>query len=186
MSKKEYLNLLNKYLKNISEEDKQDILAEYETHFISGVEDGQTEEDIAKELGHPRDIAKEINATLAIDRAESHHKVGNVWQAIISVMGLGLLNFFVILIPFVIIISVLFSFMATTLSLLVTPAMLIVKGVYNGFDAVHQLDVYIVLASFGLGLVLFVVTYLLTKWSYQLTVKYLRWNISIVKGSAKS
>lgn len=64
--------------------------------------------------------------------------------------------------------------------------MLIVKGVYNGFDAVHQLDVYIVLASFGLGLVLFVVTYLLTKWSYQLTVKYLRWNISIVKGSAKS
>lgn len=81
MSKKEYLNLLNKYLKNISEEDKQDILAEYETHFISGVEDGQTEENIAKELGHPRDITKEINATLAIDRAESHHKVGNVWQA---------------------------------------------------------------------------------------------------------
>ncbi|MCY1049432.1 DUF1700 domain-containing protein, partial [Mammaliicoccus sciuri] len=54
------------------------------------------------------------------------------------------------------------------------------------FVSFLHLVVFFLLASFGLGLVLFVVTYLLTKWSYQLTVKYLRWNISIVKGSAKS
>lgn len=176
MNKKTYLNTLNKHLKNISDEERADILDEYETHFISGIEDGQTEDMIAKEL----------NATLALDRAETNNKVGNVWQAIISVMGLGILNFFVILIPFVIIISILFSFIVTTLSLLITPAMLIVKGLYNGFDAIQSIDVYVVLTSFGLGLMIFTVTYLLTKWSYKLFVKYLRWNISIVKGSAKS
>lgn len=195
MNKQEYLNTLNKYLKNISKEDKEDIMAEYETHFISGVEDGQTEEEISQELGHPKDIAKEINATLAIDRAESTNGVSNIWQAIISVMGLGILNFFVILIPFVIIISLLFGFITTTLSLLVTPFMLVVKGVYNGFDAIQTIDIYVaiqtidiyvVLASFGLGLILFTITYLLTKWSYKLIVKYLRWNISVVKGSVKS
>ena len=176
MNKKTYLNTLNKHLKNISDEERADILDEYETHFISGIEDGQTEDMIAKEL----------NATLALDRAETNNKVGNVWQAIISVMGLGILNFFVILIPFVIIISILFSFIVTTLSLLITPAMLIVKGLYNGFDAIQSIDVYVVITSFGLGLMIFTVTYLLTKWSYKLFVKYLRWNISIVKGSAKS
>ena len=186
MNKKTYLNTLNKHLKNISDEERADILDEYETHFISGIEDGQTEDMIAKELGHPKEIAKELNATLALDRAETNNKVGNVWQAIISVMGLGILNFFVILIPFVIIISILFSFIVTTLSLLITPAMLIVKGLYNGFDAIQSIDVYVVLTSFGLGLMIFTVIYLLTKWSYKLFVKYLRWNISIVKGSAKS
>ena len=186
MNKKTYLNTLNKHLENISDEERADILDEYETHFISGIEDGQTEDMIAKELGHPKEIAKELNATLALDRAETNNKVGNVWQAIISVMGLGILNFFVILIPFVIIISILFSFIVTTLSLLITPAMLIVKGLYNGFDAIQSIDVYVVLTSFGLGLMIFTVTYLLTKWSYKLFVKYLRWNISIVKGSAKS
>src|SRR5699024_12808929 len=93
---------------------------------------------IAKELGHPKEIAKELNATLALDRAETNNKVGNVWQAIISVMGLGILNFFVILIPFVIIISILFSFIVTTLSLLITPAMLILIWLNNGFDAIQD------------------------------------------------
>ncbi|HCN60042.1 MULTISPECIES: HAAS signaling domain-containing protein [Mammaliicoccus] len=186
MNKKSYLNTLNKYLKNVSVDERADILDEYETHFISGIKDGQSEDMIAKELGNPKEIAKEINATLALDRAETNNKVRNVWQAIISVMGLSILNFFVILIPIVIIISILFSFIVTTLSLLITPAILIVKGVYNGFDVIQPIDLYVVLTSFGLGLMIFTVTYLLTKWSYKLFVKYLRWNISIVKGSAKS
>nr|WP_263314404.1 DUF1700 domain-containing protein [Mammaliicoccus sp. Marseille-Q6498] len=186
MGKKEYLNTLNKYLKNISNVDREDILAEYETHFISGTEDGLSEEKISKELGNPKEIAKEINATLAIDRAESNNKVSNIWQAIISVMGLGILNFFVILIPIVVIISILFALITTTVSLLSSPIMLMVKGVLYGFDDLQSIDVYVILAAFGLGLVLFTITFVLTKWFYKLFVKYLRWNISIVKGSAKS
>ncbi|WP_275044921.1 HAAS signaling domain-containing protein [Mammaliicoccus lentus] len=75
MNKKTYLNTLNKHLKNISDEERADILDEYETHFISGIEDGQTEDMIAKELGHPKEIAKELNATLALNRAETNNKV---------------------------------------------------------------------------------------------------------------
>ena len=34
---------------------------------------------------------------------------------------------------------------------------------------------------FGVGLVLAVVTYYLIKWLFDVTMKYLKWNISIVK-----
>ncbi|GGI43140.1 HAAS signaling domain-containing protein [Mammaliicoccus stepanovicii] len=186
MNKKTYLSTLNKYLKHLPDEDRADIIAEYETHFISGKEDGQSEEMIADELGKPKEIAKEINATLAIDRAENNNKMSNVWHAIISVMGLGILNFFVILIPIVAIVSILLSFMAITLTLLLTPTALLIKGVYNGFNTILHADIFIVVASFGLGLMFFTVTYLLTKWSFKVFVKYLRWNISIIKGSAKA
>ncbi len=34
-------------------EEKKDIILEYETHFISGKQDGKCEEEIARKLGKP-------------------------------------------------------------------------------------------------------------------------------------
>ncbi|MED2217082.1 DUF1700 domain-containing protein, partial [Bacillus thuringiensis] len=41
MNKNEFLKKLSSSLKNISNSEKKDILSEYETHFISGKQDGQ-------------------------------------------------------------------------------------------------------------------------------------------------
>ncbi|MGM7692800.1 HAAS signaling domain-containing protein [Staphylococcus saprophyticus] len=43
---------------------------EYDTHFYSGLQEGKTEEQIADELGNPRQLAKELNANAAIVKAE--------------------------------------------------------------------------------------------------------------------
>ena len=47
-------------------------------------------------------------------------------------------------------------------------------------------DIFMTGLMFGVGLVLAVVTYYLIKWLLYLTMKYLKWNISIVKGSVQS
>lgn len=109
MTKNEYLALLYEHLKNMSETEKQDIVSEYENHFIEGLNDGKTEQQIVKMLGHPKDMAKAINAESAVGEAEKHKGFSNTGQAIITVLGLSVINFILITGPLLIYISLLIS-----------------------------------------------------------------------------
>ena len=60
MNKKEFMQKLKQLL---PDKDKRDILLDYEEHFLSGLTDGKTEEEIVKELGSPEEVAKEFGYT---------------------------------------------------------------------------------------------------------------------------
>lgn len=186
MSKQEYLQLLNRYLTRVSPEERKDIINEYETHFISGKEAGKTEDEISQELGNPKEIGREMSASAAMDKAETSRNASNVTNAVLAVMGLGILNFFVITIVIATLFSVLLSLGVATLTFLATPLFLLIKGMIDGFGAIVPLDIYISFTCFGIGMMLFTITYLAYKWSFVLFMKYLRWNIKVVKGSAQS
>jgi len=183
MRRNDYLKQLHKHLKHVNDNERQDIINEYDTHFYSGLQEGKSEEQIAEELGNPKQLARELNASAAIERAEQSNQVGDVSQAILAVMGLSILNFFVILIPFIIILSIVFTFILTTISFVLSPLALIFKGMVEGFQEVLMLDIFVTGTMFGIGLMLFVITYLITKGFYILCVKYLKWNIQVMKGS---
>lgn len=70
MNKDHYLKLLKRYLGHINNDEKQDILNEYETHFYSGKQEGKSEEQISQELGNPKSIAKELRATASWSREQ--------------------------------------------------------------------------------------------------------------------
>jgi len=59
MTKKEYLDELEKELKQNNVDEIDDIICEYEEHFDFKLEEGLTEEEIAKKLSSPKKIAKE-------------------------------------------------------------------------------------------------------------------------------
>lgn len=59
MNKKDYLDLLRYYLRDLPDLVVEDIVYDYEEHFNIGLAKGKTEEEIAKELGYPDDVAKE-------------------------------------------------------------------------------------------------------------------------------
>ncbi len=59
MNKKDYLDLLRYYLRDLPDIVVEDIVYDYEEHFNIGLAKGKTEEEIAKELGYPDDVAKE-------------------------------------------------------------------------------------------------------------------------------
>ena len=59
MTKQEYLKELRKNLRGFSQEEIDDILYDYEEHFSIGLSSGKTEEEIAEELGDPKDIAEQ-------------------------------------------------------------------------------------------------------------------------------
>lgn len=59
MNKRDYLDLLRYYLRDLPDVMVNDIIYDYEEHFNAGIENGKTEEQISEELGSPDDIAKE-------------------------------------------------------------------------------------------------------------------------------
>ena len=60
MTKQEYLNELRNELGKNGVEDAEDILTEYEQHFLFKLTDGFTEEEIAAKLGTPGTIAAQF------------------------------------------------------------------------------------------------------------------------------
>ena len=59
MKKREFLDLLRFYLRDMPKTVTDDIISDYEEHFAIASEKGKSEEDICKELGSPEAIAKE-------------------------------------------------------------------------------------------------------------------------------
>lgn len=186
MTKNEYLKQLDKHLKHVTKEDRQDVLAEYETHFISGQEDGKSEEEIARELGNPKQLARELNATLAVESAKSKGGSKNIGKAILAVMGLSLLNFFIVLVPAFFLLMVLVGLVVIGFTLLMFPVFLIVKAVNPEHGPVEHGDIYITIASIGVLMMLIVILIVAVKWLSILFIKYLKWNIHVVKGSASA
>ncbi len=55
---KAFLKELDRYLQELSREERDDILKEIESHIQTGIQHGQSEEEILKRLGSPKSLAK--------------------------------------------------------------------------------------------------------------------------------
>ncbi|MED2245913.1 DUF1700 domain-containing protein [Bacillus thuringiensis] len=184
MNKNEFLKKLSSSLKNISNSEKKDILSEYETHFISGKQDGQPEDKICEKLGNPKTIAKEINVTYAIKSADDKRNFKSLITAIFSVMSLSLLNFLFITISFFLLLLLLPFLLAVIIAtpiLIISPLLLIGVGVIKGFHQISFSDVYSVFIGCFIGLIIAIISYQMIKHLYSLFVKYLKWNIAILQ-----
>ncbi len=126
MNKSEFLSQLSSYLRNIPNSEKEDIISEYETHFISGKQDGKCEEEISRKLGNPKTIAKELTVSYAISNADKKRSFKNMITALFSVMSLSVLNFSFIFIAF----FVLLFLLPILLALIIATPLLIISLFY--------------------------------------------------------
>ena len=184
MNKSEFLKQLSSSLGNIPNSEKKDIISEYETHFISGKQDGKSEEEISKNLGNPKTIAKELNVTYAISNADNKRSLKNIITAIFSAMSLSFVNLIFIIIAFfllLLLLPILLALIIATPLLLISPILLIVVGFIKGFHQIHFSDVYSVFVGFFIGLTIAGVSYYAIKHLYSLLVKYLKWNLAILQ-----
>ncbi|MCS4486081.1 DUF1700 domain-containing protein [Staphylococcus americanisciuri] len=184
MTKKDYLNTLYYHLKYIPEQEKQDIVAEYDNHFIEGLRDGKTESEIIETLGDPKIIAKELVADSAVNQAEETKSFRNLLAAIFAVVALSFLNIMLVLGPVFIVLGILFGLAISSIVMIGAPLLLLwVHFFYDNIQLVTP-DWYAAFGYFGLGLVLYVICFYLTKWTFILLVKYLKFNVQLIKRSA--
>ncbi|MES5895622.1 DUF1700 domain-containing protein [Bacillus cereus group sp. RP43] len=184
MNKSEFLEQLSSSLRNMPNLEKKDIISEYETHFISGKQDGKSEEEISKKLGNPKTIAKELNVTYAISNADKKRSLKNIITAIFSVMSLSVLNFIFIIIAFFLLLfllPILLALIIATPLLIISPILLLGLGFFKGFHQISYSDVYSVFIAFCIGLLISVISYQMIKHVYSILVKYLKWNFAILQ-----
>jgi uncharacterized membrane protein len=187
MSKQDFLKTLERLLGNMPEDDKKEILYDYEEHFRIALEKGKTENEIIKSLGDVNDIARQYKADFSIRKAESYASAGNVTRAILATMWLGLFNVVVVLIPFVILSSILTGFFTVSIGLTIGGiGSFAAACFYPLISNFINLDIsipFVLFASIGifcLGMLSFIGSCYLLKYFFKGLIKYLKWNQGII------
>ncbi len=181
MNQSAFLTKMKQELKGLSQTEKHEILSDYEEHFEAGKLEGRTEEDIARELGNPKTIAKELRMHNHLEKAENQQSFSNIMRAILATISLSFFNLIIVLGPAV----ALFAFYVTLWCISVSfvfggVALLIGAIMGNGGSPLTNMFTFAALC--GLGLIIGVGMAYITKPLYKGALTYMKWNVKIAKG----
>jgi uncharacterized membrane protein len=193
MKKKEFIKELNKNLKGLSKEDREEIIEDYEEHFEIGKKKKREESEIAKSLGNPKQIAKQAKLELMIAKAEDDKSVGNIFRVVFATIGLSFFNLVFVVGIFFGLLGILIGLIATGIAISVTGIAVLLVGIFYPafsqfiyFVSLNPLAVIlagICLASFG---ILFLIgTWYVGKGFYIITIRYVKFNVKIIRGKLK-
>ena len=109
MTREQFLNRLRENLRGLPPSARDDIMADYEAHFADGMAAGRTEDEVAKALGDPSRLARELRAEIGLKRWEEERSPGAAAGAVFAVLGLGAIDLIVLLPILVFVVSTLFG-----------------------------------------------------------------------------
>lgn len=183
-----FLNQLRHSLNGLSEDEINDIIQDYEEHFEIGLSKGKSEEEIPRELGNPKDIAKNyINSSVEnnINKPVNTNTVNSGRKLILFIL-LGLFNLIIVLGPYLGIIGILLGVFALAFGFFFIGIGILFGAPFVAFGNIQQFHILTVFSfSIGfiaLGILVFILSIYLAKLLYKLTVKYVRWNIDVING----
>ncbi|WP_321506126.1 HAAS signaling domain-containing protein [uncultured Methanoregula sp.] len=190
-TEQEYIRILKSRLEGVLPRDElDDLLSDYSEHFRIGKSSGRTEDDLCRSLGSPDDVAREVKATHFVNKAESTRSCGNIFHAVIATLGLGLFNLVFVLVPFIVIVALLVvifllgvafaifgpaAFILSILQILGIPAFAIWQSPAAG--------TFFSIGITTFGLLLIAAAFYLARFFYHLGIRYLKWNIRIIRGT---
>ncbi|WP_416829276.1 HAAS signaling domain-containing protein [Ectobacillus polymachus] len=185
MTKQQFLNELNRLLVPLPDEERKDILSDYESHIDSAIKNGKSEEEAVKDLGSPRTIAFELGtpiektdtADLISQKETTNRSVG---PNIFAFLGMLLFNLIFIVGPALGIAGVFIGLYAASIGFLVTPLGFIMNLFTH--DTPILLMFFVVLAAFSFGYLLLWLTNFLAKGYIRLLYWYWKLNVKIVNG----
>ncbi|MCL2559603.1 MAG: DUF1700 domain-containing protein [Turicibacter sp.] len=181
MTKYNFLNELERRLAKLPEEDRVEILRDYEEHFESAQEAGRSDAEVMASLGSPEKIAKEVAAEHHIEFARETSDVSSVFRAVFAVGALGFFNLIFVLAPALAVGSVIFAIGVSGVAFVASPILLLVFSAV-GLQTFTWLEFFTSIAMSGVGVFLTIATYYLTRWAIKLTTSYLAMNLRLVRG----
>jgi uncharacterized membrane protein len=189
MNKNEYLGTLKRLLTGLREEEIRDILYDYEEHFRIGAEEGKTEEEIAEELGNVRDTARMYKSDIPTQTPfASTPPSNNALRAILLTLALGFFNLVFVLGPYLGFAGVLIGFWGAALGITIGGVgsfiLILLAPVFPGFINMAGLSYPFTFSiSIGLtclGLLFAIGSFYLTRWFFNITLRYLKWNVDTI------
>lgn len=193
MSKKEeFMDALRHYLSDFGNDEREEILYDYEEHFRIGMESGKTEDELIKELGSPRDIAAQYRNT--DDNVQSNSKANSrqsVGGSIGIFIALAFFNLIFVLGPYlgivVAIIGMCIGAICTVISGIAISICTILRPIFPGIvntpNGIPDISIFFVgIGTTALGILFCIGMFYLVKFFMAITVKYVKWNIKTIKG----
>ncbi|MBK5460403.1 MULTISPECIES: DUF1700 domain-containing protein [Peribacillus] len=182
MNKEEFLKQLDASLKRLSLEERQDILQDYEEYFEIGLEKGKTEQEISEALGNPKQISKELLASYHLGQVEETTSAGNVMRAVWAVIGLGFFNIVIVLGPFIALLGVVIAGWASAIGFILAPFGVLLNLILGSFQL---FDLFFALGLCGIGIFIAMGMFVATSALIKGFIRYLKFNVSLVKGGLK-
>ncbi|PYE50813.1 DUF1700 domain-containing protein [Paenibacillus barcinonensis] len=199
MNKQQFMQAMALYLRPMDEVERSELLADYDQHFALGLHEGRTEEEIARELGHPEQIAKEALG----DRYDAHiysdipatdpfyaptfkemKPVGNYTRAtrsFFTAVGLLFLNLMFFIPIGLTLWSVWLTIAGMSLLALAPLAAAADALLLNHLD---KAEMFVSIGLLGVGILFAIASKYVFRAFKVLTVAYIRWNHKIMRGDA--
>ncbi|MEP9853321.1 DUF1700 domain-containing protein [Staphylococcus aureus] len=184
MDKITFLNELEQELNKLPRSECDKVMYEYEQYFFEQESEGKNEYQIIGALESPKKIGKELMARNAIVSAEYRPNVNTILKAIMASLGMGILSLIIVLVPMIFVAAFMFILLLIALFLSLSPALLVIHGTINNNFSFAISNYLFAISYTGLGILLFVVIAKFAQFVYRVILKYLRWNIKTIKGSA--
>lgn len=180
MTKVQFFNELERLLKKIPDDDRKEVLYDFEEHFAAGFEEGKREEDIAAELGKPQVIARELLLDYRIEQAEKEKSMKHIVQAIMATVGISFFNLIFVFGPVVAIIGIYIGLSGMAVTLILSPFIWLISLLLEPVNVLNQF--FVSLSLCGAGVLLGIGLYYFGKFLYEMLLKYVKFNLRIVKG----
>lgn len=188
MKRDDYLRELRRSLQGIAEEEKSEIVSDYEEHFRVGSSRGKSEEEIARSLGSPRTIGHSYRIDSMLGGGEPA-TAASVLRAVFATTSLGFFNIVIVLGPFVALVAVMISLWAAAASIGLSGLALVLGVIaqpifpaYISTGGFHP--IVLVFAGIGLaalGVVVAIGMISLSRVVLRMVGSYVRLNVRIVK-----
>ncbi|MFL0269453.1 HAAS signaling domain-containing protein [Candidatus Clostridium radicumherbarum] len=206
MNRDEFIKTLEASLTTFNQEEKKDILYDYEEHFRIGLQNGKTDEELIKELGSPSDIAKQYSGNFEEEKVEfnsysdsnidyrDHSTLKSnersIIPSIIAALALSFFNLIFVIWIFVAAGAALIGLAAAAISIAVSGLLVTLSPIFaplfpNYINLPSSVP-FILTVLFGIGTTalgaLFCIgLFYVIKYFCLAVNKYIKWNISIIK-----
>ncbi|MDP5277095.1 HAAS signaling domain-containing protein [Chengkuizengella axinellae] len=181
MSRNEFISQLESLLESVNQADRNEIIYDYLEHFDIGLANGKSEEELVKELGDPKVIAKDLLADYRVTKAEEDKSIGNMYKAILATFSLSFFNIVFIVGPVIGIFGAYLALSIAAVVLTISPLLLIPQVIIYGFDNI-ELNIFATILLCGIGILMSIGMIHTGRFLYNVTLRYIRFNIRVIKG----
>ncbi|OEI75193.1 hypothetical protein BG616_13640 [Bacillus subtilis] len=182
MNQEQFLQELSKALQPLSKEERNEVLFDFEEHITEGMKEGRPEADIIRELGSPKQIAKELVPDVTETAPAVQRPKKNLFQMACSAAAISILNLIFVLGPAIGIFGVYVGLWGAALALSVSPIMFVGMVMFQ-MNTHMMLEFFLSLVFGSLGMLLCIGLWHLGKLLYGMSLRYIRYNLKLVTGA---
>jgi len=192
MKKNEFLATLRLQLRDLPQNEIDDIVRDQEEYIQDAMMAGRKEEDVIASLGDPKSFASNVTAENKIKSAEQSvslsKQVTHTFGAVFALLALAPLNIIFVLGPFLFLAGLLFGGWAASAGLFMAAWGVLMAFVFklvfmNVGIWVHLSSFFFVMGCIGATFLCLIAMFYVTRFFVQATLAYLRWNIKFFKNA---